>query len=273
MPRVLRIPPHVNTSTPPKIRKIRPGLHVQAGSETPREGSHRRKYNAPHPTKRTDNATFARVQRTSVGLFMVLFRLHLAADTLGLAEDAQQVAAENFPYIASAVAAVEQRLRDLREIGGGVNALGSRAADAVEIRSQANMIHARDFGDVIDVVDQRAQRRPRNLGIPLALDAISVEIGGGFAGCFQLLGVGPGRGLAVFRLRLSRFAEALVDKSAVEIYLDDAAVFSDGTKHVIGHVAGMIGESASRGMRGDHWRFADRDRVIESLVGDVGDVD
>ena len=44
--------------------------------------------------------------------------LHLAADVLGLAEDAQQVAAENLAYVAGAVAAIEQRLRDLRQIGG-----------------------------------------------------------------------------------------------------------------------------------------------------------
>ena len=87
-------------------------------------------------------------------------------------EDAQQVPAENFLDIVRAVSAIEQGLRDLRQVGGGVHALRRGAADAVEVRAQANMIHSGDFGDVIDVVDQRLERRTRNFRRPLALNAV-----------------------------------------------------------------------------------------------------
>ena len=53
--------------------------------------------------------------------------LHFAAYSFGFAEDAQQVAAQNLADIVGAVAAVEQGLRDLGQIGGGVDAFGSRA--------------------------------------------------------------------------------------------------------------------------------------------------
>src|SRR5271165_4175855 len=68
--------------------------------------------------------------------------LHLVADALRLAEDAQQVAAEDSMDVFRAVTAVEQRLRDFRQVGGGIDALGSRAADAVEIGAEADVIDA-----------------------------------------------------------------------------------------------------------------------------------
>ena len=101
--------------------------------------------------------------------------LHFVADGLDLAEDAQQIAAENFLDVVGAVSAIEQGLRDLRQIGGGVHALRRGAADAIEVRAQAHVIHSGDFGDVIDVIDQRLERRTRNFRRPLALDAVDLR--------------------------------------------------------------------------------------------------
>src|SRR5258707_8026259 len=100
---------------------------------------------------------------------------HFAAHSLGLAEDAEQVAAQNLPNIVGAVAAIEQGLCDLWQVGGGVNALGGRAAYAVKIRAQADVVDACDFRDMVDVIDEGAQRRARDFGGPLAFDPILVK--------------------------------------------------------------------------------------------------
>src|SRR5271163_1162717 len=78
--------------------------------------------------------------------------LHLAADGLDLLENAQNVATENLLDVLSAVAPVEQRLRDFRQIGGGIDAGGSCSGDAIEVRADAYMVYPRNLGDVIDVV-------------------------------------------------------------------------------------------------------------------------
>src|SRR5437660_4538812 len=135
------------------------------------------------------------------------------------------------------------------------------------------MINASDFGNVVDVIDQRFQGRARNFGGPLALYAVIIEIGDGFSGGLELVGVGLDGGIAVFGLRFSGFAVVLVDEGVVEIYLDDAAVLGDGAEHVVRHIAGMIGEGTSGGVRGNDGRFSDGDGVIESLVGDMGNID
>src|SRR5882762_2985651 len=59
--------------------------------------------------------------------------LQFAAHSFGLAEDADQVAAQNLADVIGAVAAIEQRFRDLWQIGCRVDPFGSCAADAVEI--------------------------------------------------------------------------------------------------------------------------------------------
>src|ERR1700682_3184119 len=98
------------------------------------------------------------------------------------------------------------------------------------------MINASDLGNMFDVIDQRFQGRTRNFGGPLALDAVIVEIGDGFSGGLELVGVGLDGGVAVFGLRFSGLAVVLVDEGIVEIYLDDAAILGDGAQHVVGHV-------------------------------------
>src|ERR1700691_4328122 len=95
---------------------------------------------------------------------------------------------------------------------------------------------------MVDVIDQRAERRPGNSGGPLSFDAVIVEIGEGFSGGFLLIVVGLDGGVAIFGLCCRSPAVVLIDESAVEIYLYDSTVFGDGAEHVIRHVTGSIRE-------------------------------
>jgi hypothetical protein len=68
------------------------------------------------------------------------FGLQLSAHFFNLAEYPQQIAAENLVDVFRAVTAVEQRLRDLGQVCGRVDAFRRGAADSVKIRAQANVI-------------------------------------------------------------------------------------------------------------------------------------
>src|ERR1700722_8214773 len=73
--------------------------------------------------------------------------LHLAADVLNLSKHSQHVSPENLPNVIRAVSAIEQPLCDLRQVSGGINPLRRSAAHSIEIGAQANVIHARHFGN------------------------------------------------------------------------------------------------------------------------------
>jgi hypothetical protein len=55
------------------------------------------------------------------------------ADPFHLAEDPQQISAENLVDIFCAVATIQQGLGDFGQVGGGVPAFGQGAAEAIEI--------------------------------------------------------------------------------------------------------------------------------------------
>src|SRR5260370_1015799 len=78
---------------------------------------------------------------------------------------------------------------------------------------------------------------------------------------------------AVFGLRFRGLAVVLVDEGVVKIYLDYATVLGHGAKHVVGHVAGVIGEGTRGRVRGNDGRFGDGNRVVERLVGNVRNID
>jgi len=52
------------------------------------------------------------------------------------------------------------------------------------------VINASDFGDMVDVVDQRFQGRTGNFGVPLARMRSGVDEGNSFSGGLELVGVG-----------------------------------------------------------------------------------
>ena len=75
---------------------------------------------------------------------------------------------------------------------------GSGSAYAVEVGAQADVINSRDLSDVIDVVDQRLQRRARDFGRPFPLDSIFIQIGHRFSGRLQFCEVGSTAASASF---------------------------------------------------------------------------
>ncbi len=73
--------------------------------------------------------------------------------------------------------------------------------------------------------------------------------------------------------RLGVVEVALREEVAAEVDLHDSAFCGEGFDHVVGHVAGVAGDGAAAGVRGDDGRGAGLERVVEGCVGGVGDVD
>ena len=105
----------------------------------------------------------------------------MPAYPLHFLEYPQNIAAQNLVNVAGAIAAIEQSLRNFWQVGGRIDALRRCAGNPIEIRAQSNVVNPRNFSDVIDMIDQRLQRRARNLGRPLALDAVNLNVGYGLA--------------------------------------------------------------------------------------------
>src|SRR3954470_6909806 len=112
-------------------------------------------------------------------------------------------------------------------------------SNAIKIRSQTHMVYASDFGDVVYVIDQRLQRRTRELRGPLLPNP------GGFIVRYRaaikmrmrlLISFHFGVALLDFLRIGRRLAVILIDKSRIEIYHYHAAIVGHGPKHVIGHV-------------------------------------
>ena len=106
------------------------------------------------------------------------------------------------------------------------------------------MIDAGHLGNVIDVVNQRFERRARDLGHPLARYAVHFHVVDRLAGCFLLLDVSVDRGFLVFLLRIDRLAIVLVVEAGEEIDIDHPAILCDRPQHVVSHVARGAGERA-----------------------------
>src|ERR1035437_1276118 len=151
-------------------------------------------------------------------------------------EDAHQVSAQNLPHVVRRVATNQQRGGDLGQVRGRVDALGQRG-DAVEVGADADVIDTRDPEDVVEVVDQRLERRAGEPRGKLAVDLVGEVVGNGLA----LGGVLGGEGLAGSGksklLSSPRLAVVLVDKGLVEVEHHGAAVGCEGAKLVGGEVA------------------------------------
>ena len=109
------------------------------------------------------------------------FSLQLLADLLDFAEDTEQVAAENLAAVFGGVAALHQGCRNLGQVGRRIEALGQLPADAIEVRTEADVIDACDFRDVVDVVDEHGERRARDAVGKLALQLVDLSIRSFFA--------------------------------------------------------------------------------------------
>jgi hypothetical protein len=70
-----------------------------------------------------------------------------------------------------------QGFGDFGQVGGGVEAFGELAADAVEVGAEADVVDAGDFGDVVDVVDEHGERRAGDAVGVGALELVDFGIG------------------------------------------------------------------------------------------------
>src|ERR1039458_6771391 len=103
-----------------------------------------------------------------------------ARSALDGSEDAHQVAAQNLAHVVRRVATSQQRGGDLGQVGGGVDALG-QCGDAVEVGANADGIDTRDPEDVVEVVDQRLERRAGHPRGELAVKLVGDVVGNGLA--------------------------------------------------------------------------------------------
>lgn len=77
--------------------------------------------------------------------------VELVGYLLGLVEDAEDVAAEDFLDVGVGVTFADEGFGDFRELGDVFEAIGH--IGAVEIGAQADVIGADEFDDVVDVLD------------------------------------------------------------------------------------------------------------------------
>src|SRR5277367_2916918 len=82
------------------------------------------------PMPGIDAATNARKRSAAT---ILLGGLHLAANALGFAKNTKQVTAQNFADIGGVIITVQERLRDLWQVRGRIDAFGSCAADSIKI--------------------------------------------------------------------------------------------------------------------------------------------
>jgi hypothetical protein len=202
-----------------------------------------------------------------------MFRLHFAADALAFGEDAQSVFAENFFDAGVGVAAVEQRLRDFREMRDVFHADGH--VGAVVIGAEADVIDAAYFYGVVNVVDDARPIDTRKR----AIEHIFVDdfvFGHDLAGfvVFAALGIDfVLHALGDFGMGFVGVEIFLAEKADVIIDLDDASVRGEGFDHVVGHIARSGAERAAGRVRGDDGRFADGEGIVKSFVRGMRNVD
>ena len=93
-------------------------------------------------------------------------------DLLGLVEDAEDVAAEDFLDVGVGVAFADQGFGDFGELGDVFQAVGH--VGAVEIGAQADVIGADKFDDVVDVLDDFFPTDVRELAFGLELPELAL---------------------------------------------------------------------------------------------------
>ncbi len=144
----------------------------------------------------------------------------------------QGIPAQNFQNVGLGVALLEQRIGDAGEHGGIIHAFGH--VGAVEIRTQANVIHPCDLHRVVNVLDDFLPTHTRQF-----------SSSGGFAV------------IALRRRNLARLIIAallfhaagaigiqvfLTDEIRMVIDVHDAAILGQSAQHLVGHIARMIAD-------------------------------
>src|ERR1700753_1589236 len=99
---------------------------------------------------------------------------------LNIAKDAQEVAAEELFHVLGGIASRHQCSSDFRQIGSGVNAFGGNG-NTIEVGTDANVVDAGDFDDVIEVGNKRIEWCPSDSRGELAIDLVGSAVWNGKA--------------------------------------------------------------------------------------------
>ena len=114
------------------------------------------------------------------------------------------------------------------------------AADAVEVRTQANVIDARDFNGVVDMLKQPADRNPPQLADPMSIDAADGRAWLGSVSEFRRLGFDRLLLRLVILESIIPIRKIVIEEAFKEVDVHYTAVFGQGVQHIICHVAGHI---------------------------------
>jgi len=195
--------------------------------------------------------------------------LQITGAALDGAHDAEEVAAVDLLDVVGGVALFEQRAGEGGELVVGAK-VGGDAADAVEVGADADVIDAADADGVVDLGDDVGEGGGGDAGGGLGFELVDGGLAGdrvGDSAGFAELGTDGGHdgsgGVEV----------ALREVGAVEVDLEGTAFRSEGADHVVGQVAGVAGDGAGGGVRGNDGGGGGFEGVVKSFVGGVGDVD
>ncbi len=243
--------------------KRNPGTDLKVATTKARRNPRRHDVSCPYARKCEEKSKESR---------LFCGRVALVAYALDFRHDAKSVFAEDFADVGVGVALFQERIGDLREMGDILHPDGHDSA--IEIGTEANVIDASNFYGVINVLDDFG---PIDFGEfaglhEVADDLIAGDKSAGFivATAFFdfIVDFFFGFGMSLFEV-----AEFLGEKADVVVNLDNATVFCESAHHVVGHVAGSLGDGARGGVRSDNGSFGGGDDVGEGFVGDVRDID
>ena len=145
----------------------------------------------------------------------------LLCNLLGLAQNAKNIQSHDFADVRVGVAHVDESFDQDGILGNIFHAGGRHAGNAVEVRAEADVIRAGEFGDVIDVLEENFVIDFRHFREVLLLDGADLFPVDGllFGHQFDLLIAG----LAVAEVDV---VGGFVQVAGVEIDADDAARFA-----------------------------------------------
>src|SRR5258708_38968362 len=114
-------------------------------------------------------------------------------------------------------------------------------------------------------MNEKFDRGTWNLGHPLALDSVEVDISDRLALRFKLVLILFNGGRLILGLCFHRLAEILIPEARIKVNLHDTAVLGHSTQHVIRHVSRLVVEGARRRMGSSDGWCCGRERLPECL--------
>jgi hypothetical protein len=183
----------------------------------------------------------------SDGGLQLLRGIQLAADALDLRHNPKSILAENLLYVTLGIAFFQQSVRNLWQLGCIFHPEGHVCA--IKIGAKANVLNARNFYGVVDVLDDFG---PLHYGQIAAQDvfpryAVALDQLAAFSIPTSFLDFQRNR-FVPFRMRFLRIPKFLAQKADVIINLNDAAFGGQRPYHVVGHITRRIANGPAIGM-------------------------